>query len=155
MRAFVHKFNVCPESPDMASNYGICSGCINGVWTISANTYVDTVLTIYHLKYSTFHTRFLFINLIPNVIEFQTTTHCKHSYKLHNNTTRKCHKKHPVKGMCWCSGFVSSFGCACGQPFSSHHTLFETVELFVSVWSSAMSTNDTERGTANSGKTGG
>eukprot|EP01083_Nonionella_stella_P315425 1139333_1 len=52
--------------------------------------------------------------------------HCKHSYKLHNISTRKCYKRHPVKGICSCHGFISSFGCACGQTFSSHRTLFET-----------------------------
>ena len=54
--------------------------------------------------------------------------HCKHSYKLHNILTRKCSKQHPVRGRCQCHGFISSFGCACGQPFSSHFTLFETVK---------------------------
>ena len=55
--------------------------------------------------------------------------HCKHSYKLHDIVTRKCTKRHPVKGTCQnCHGFTSSFGCACGEPFSSHYTLFETVE---------------------------
>lgn len=53
--------------------------------------------------------------------------HCKHSYKLHNVKTRLCHKEHPVRGRCSCDGFYSSFGCSCGQPFSSHYTLFETV----------------------------
>jgi len=52
--------------------------------------------------------------------------HCKHSYKLHDITTRKCSKMHPAKGLCSCSDFISSFGCSCGQPFSAHYTLFET-----------------------------
>jgi len=53
--------------------------------------------------------------------------HCKHSYKMHNISTRTCNKQHPVtKNKCCCDGFFSSFGCSCGQPFSSHRTLFES-----------------------------
>jgi len=54
--------------------------------------------------------------------------HCKHSFKEHNISTRRCLKKHPVRGQCRCDGFYSSFGCSCGQPFSAHRTLFESRE---------------------------
>lgn len=55
--------------------------------------------------------------------------HCKHSYKQHNVATKQCEKINMRNNqVCECFDFQSSFGCACGQPFSNHHTLFETVK---------------------------
>jgi hypothetical protein len=46
---------------------------------------------------------------------------CKHSYSLHDNTTRKCSK-------CQCSNFGSKFTCNCTMTYDDHYTIIETRE---------------------------
>eukprot|EP01083_Nonionella_stella_P069515 185338_1 len=49
--------------------------------------------------------------------------HCKHSYSEHDSGSKFCKRE-----TCSCGGFMSSFGCACGETYSNHETIFETKE---------------------------
>ena len=49
---------------------------------------------------------------------------CKHSFREHDNRSKKCTKA-KCKG---CPGFHSSFSCGCGEQWGQHYTVIETRE---------------------------